>query len=54
MWMEEPEARKGIERWLIIKKARLTNHYRRALRYEIEPGRGLVLLEPSIEELKSS
>lgn len=52
MWIEQPEKKKEIERWLIIKKARLTNHYRKAMRYEIEPGRGLTLIEPSIEELK--
>ncbi len=54
MWIEEPERKKEIERWLIIKKARLTNHYRKAMRYEIEPGRGLTLLEPSIDELRKS
>ena len=52
MWIEQPEKKKEIERWLIIKKARLTNHYRKAMKYEIEPGKGLVLLEPSIDELK--
>ena len=52
MWLEEPEKKKEIERWLIIKKARLSNHYRKAMKFEIEPGKGLVLLEPSIDELK--
>ena len=52
MWLEEPEKKKEIERWLVIKKARLTNHYRKAMKFEIEPGRGMVLLEPSIDELK--
>ncbi len=52
MWIEQPERKKEIERWLIIKKARLTNHYRKAMKYEIEPGKGLTLIEPSIEELK--
>ena len=52
MWLEEPEKKKEIERWLVIKKARLTNHYRKAMRFEIEPGKGMVLLEPSIDELK--
>jgi KaiC domain protein len=52
MWFEPVESTREIRRWLIIKKARLTNHYRKALRYDIEPGRGLVLLEPSIEELR--
>jgi KaiC/GvpD/RAD55 family RecA-like ATPase len=37
---------------LIIKKARLTNHYRKAMRFEVEPGRGLTLLEPGIDELR--
>ena len=53
MWLEEPEKKKEIERWLVIKKARLTNHYRKAMRFEIEPGKGMVLLEPSIDELKA-
>ncbi|WP_243681222.1 ATPase domain-containing protein [Vulcanisaeta souniana] len=39
MWIEEPEKKKEIERWLIIKKARLTNHYRKAMKFEIEPVR---------------
>ena len=52
MWLEEPERTKEIQRWLIIKKARLTNHYRKAMKFEIEPGKGMVLLEPSIDELK--
>ncbi len=52
MWIEEPERKRTIERWMIIKKARLTNHYRRAIKYEIEPGKGLVLKEPSIDELR--
>jgi len=51
MWMEPVEERKEIRRWLIIKKARLTNHYPRAMRYEIKPKRGLTLVEPSISEL---
>ncbi|WP_069807829.1 ATPase domain-containing protein [Vulcanisaeta thermophila] len=52
MWIEEPERKKEIVRWMIIKKARLTNHYRKAMRFEIEPGKGLTLIEPSIEELR--
>ncbi|MCG2863312.1 MAG: recombinase RecA [Vulcanisaeta sp.] len=52
MWFEDVESTREIRRWLIIKKARLTNHYKKAMRYDIEPGRGLVLLEPSIEELR--
>ncbi|MGC9179605.1 MAG: ATPase domain-containing protein [Vulcanisaeta sp.] len=52
MWIEQPEKKKEIERWLIIKKARLTNHYRKAMKYEIEPENGLTLIEPSIEELR--
>ena len=52
MWIEEPEKKKEIERWLIIKKARLTNHYRKAMKFEIEPGRGLTLIEPGIDELR--
>jgi KaiC/GvpD/RAD55 family RecA-like ATPase len=52
MWFEDVEANKEIRRWLIIKKARLTNHYRKAMRFDIEPGSGLVLLEPGIDELR--
>jgi KaiC domain protein len=52
MWFEDVEANKEIRRWLIIKKARLTNHYKKAMRYDIEPGRGLTLLEPSLDELR--
>ena len=52
MWFEDVETNKEIRRWLIIKKARLTNHYRKAMRYDIEPGRGLTLLEPSLDELR--
>jgi KaiC domain protein len=52
MWFEDVESRREIRRWLIIKKARLTNHYRKAMRYDIEPGRGLTLLEPSLDELR--
>jgi KaiC domain protein len=52
MWFEPVETTKEIRRWLIIKKARLTNHYRKALRFDIEPGRGLTLLEPGIDELR--
>jgi len=40
MWFEGVETTKEIRRWLIIKKARLTNHYRKAMRFDIEPGRG--------------
>jgi KaiC/GvpD/RAD55 family RecA-like ATPase len=53
MWFEQPEKTRAIERWLIIKKARLTNHYRKAMKFEIVPGKGLTLLEPSMEELKA-
>ncbi|MFB6470989.1 MAG: ATPase domain-containing protein [Vulcanisaeta sp. AZ3] len=52
MWFEPVEEKKEIRRWLIIKKARLTNHYRKAVRFEIEPNKGLALIEPGIEELK--
>ncbi|WP_243671652.1 hypothetical protein [Vulcanisaeta sp. JCM 16161] len=52
MWVEEPERTKELQRWLIIKKARLTNHYRKAMRYEVVPGKGLALLEPGIEEIR--
>jgi KaiC domain protein len=52
MWFESVETAKEIRRWLIIKKARLTNHYRKAMRFDIEPGRGLTLLEPGIDELR--
>ena len=52
MWFESVGTTKEIRRWLIIKKARLTNHYRKAMRFDIEPGKGLVLLEPGIDELR--
>jgi KaiC domain protein len=52
MWFESVETTKEIRRWLIIKKARLTNHYRKAMRFDIEPGKGLVLLEPGVDELR--
>ncbi|MEL9991188.1 MAG: KaiC domain-containing protein [Thermoproteus sp.] len=43
MWMDDVESAKEVRRHLIIKKMRMTNHYRRAFDVEITPGRGLVL-----------
>ena len=53
MWMDNVEEAKAINRWLIVKKMRLTNHARVALKYDIVPGRGLVLIEPKLEDLKA-
>ena len=52
MWMDNVEEAKSINRWLIIKKMRLTDHYKRAVKYDIQAGKGFVLLEPKPEELK--
>lgn len=45
LWMEDVESAREIKRYMIIKKMRMTNHRRSAYRLEIEPGRGIVLLE---------
>ncbi|MGC8571632.1 MAG: ATPase domain-containing protein, partial [Caldivirga sp.] len=37
MWMDNVQEAKEIRRWLIVKKMRLTNHDRRAHRFEITP-----------------
>ena len=52
MWMDNVEEVKEIRRWLIVKKMRMTSHYARAVRYDIQAGKGLVLLEPKPEDLK--
>ncbi len=43
LWMDDVEATKEVKRYLIIKKMRMTNHYRGAYKVEIIPGKGLTL-----------
>ena len=45
MWMEDVEKARQVIRYLIIKKMRFTNHARHAYRVDIQPGKGLVLLD---------
>ena len=44
MWMENVEEAKEVRRYMIIKKMRMTNHYRGAYRVDIIPGQGLTLV----------
>jgi KaiC domain protein len=44
LWMDDVERAGEVVRYLIVKKMRMTNHYRRAFRVEIVPGHGLKLL----------
>ncbi|MEM0066727.1 MAG: KaiC domain-containing protein [Sulfolobales archaeon] len=43
LWMEDVEKAREIRRYMIIKKLRMTNHYRKAFRLDIEPGYGVRL-----------
>ncbi|MEZ0394532.1 MAG: KaiC domain-containing protein [Desulfurococcaceae archaeon] len=43
LWMDDVESAKEVRRYLIIKKMRMTDHYRRAFRLDIVKGRGVVL-----------
>ena len=52
LWMDDVKQAKAINRWLIIKKMRLTNHIKVAVKFDIQPS-GLVLLEPKFEDLKA-
>jgi len=42
---EDVEKVREVRRWGIVKKMRLTNHYKRAWRFDIQQGRGFVILE---------
>ncbi len=43
LWMDNVEQVKEVKRYLIIKKMRMTNHYTKAFRLYVEPGKGIVL-----------
>lgn len=44
LWMDDVEEAREIRRYMIIKKLRMTNHYRKAFRLDIESGRGVRLV----------
>ncbi|MCX8209170.1 MAG: KaiC domain-containing protein [Sulfolobales archaeon] len=44
LWMDDVEKSREIRRYMIIKKLRMTNHYRKAFKLEIEPGYGVKLV----------
>lgn len=43
LWLDNVEDVKEVRRYLIIKKMRMTNHYRGAYKVDVVPGKGLVL-----------
>ena len=43
LYLEPIERTKEIRRWGIIKKMRLTNHYKRAFEYDIKDGKGIII-----------
>jgi KaiC domain protein len=43
LWMEDVEKTREVQRYMIIKKMRMTNHAKTAFRLDIVPGRGVVL-----------
>jgi len=43
LWMDEVETTKEVRRYMIIKKMRMTNHYRKAFILDILPNRGIVI-----------
>ncbi|MEM1526852.1 MAG: KaiC domain-containing protein [Ignisphaera sp.] len=43
LWMDDVEANKGISRYFIVKKMRMTNHEKRAFALDIIPEKGVVL-----------
>ncbi|MEM4855963.1 MAG: ATPase domain-containing protein, partial [Sulfolobales archaeon] len=43
LWMDDVESVKEVRRYLIIKKMRMTNHFRGTYRVEIAPSKGLIL-----------
>jgi len=43
LWMDEVETAKEVRRYMIIKKMRMTNHYRKAFILDIVPSRGMVV-----------
>ncbi|MEM4913234.1 MAG: KaiC domain-containing protein [Desulfurococcaceae archaeon] len=45
LWMEDVEKTRQVERYMIIKKMRMTNHRRTAFKLDIVPGKGIVLYE---------
>ncbi len=44
LWMEDVERTREVVRYVIVKKMRMTDHYRKAFRLHIEPGRGVRLV----------
>ena len=45
LFFENIEKTRELRRWGIIKKMRLTNHYKKAWRFDIQLGKGFVILE---------
>jgi len=43
LWLDNVEDVKEVRRYLIIKKMRMTNHYRGAYKVDVVPGKGLIL-----------
>lgn len=43
LWMDDVETVREVRRYMIIKKLRMTNHYRKAFSIEIVPGYGIRL-----------
>jgi len=43
LWMDNVEEVKGVRRYLIIKKMRMTSHYINAFKLSVAPGKGIVL-----------
>ena len=43
LWMEDVEKTREVQRYVVIKKMRMTNHAKTAFRLDVAPGRGVVL-----------
>jgi len=43
LWIEDVESTREVQRYMIIKKMRMTNHVKKAFKLDIAPGRGVVL-----------
>ena len=43
LWMDDVEKTREVQRYMIIKKMRMTNHDRTAFKLDIVPGKGVVL-----------
>ena len=43
LWMDDVERTREVQRYMIIKKMRMTNHDRTAFKLDIVPGKGVVL-----------